>query len=157
MRRVAAVLSLGFACASAEGPDGAEGIVDDVFRIPVTIETAEGPVAIRAEIADSVEERRQGLMFRDSLEPNEGMLFLFPYEQQQSFWMKNTLIPLDMIFIRSDFTILGIVENAEPETLTPRQVRGLSQFVLEILGGRAEELGIEAEQSVRFMAPVPER
>ena len=126
-------------------------------RIPITVSTAEGDVTFQVEIADSPDERSRGLMFREQMDDAHGMLFLFPREAQQSFWMKNTLIPLDMIFIRSDRTILGIVENAEPKTTNPRAVPGVSQFVLEINGGLAKKRGIMARQEVRFVAPLPER
>lgn len=85
------------------------------------------------------------------------MLFVFPREEQQSFWMKNTLIPLDMVFIRADRTILGVVVEAEPQTLSPRSVPGRSQYVLELRGGTAPRRGIEAGQTVRFLAPSAER
>lgn len=148
-------MAVGTACAGpSEEPNGR---TDDAFRIPVTVETEGGPVTFQAEVADTAAERARGLMFRERMEEDHGMLFLFPGESQQSFWMRNTLIPLDMIFIRSDRTILGVVENAEPRTDTPRSVPGLSQFVLEINGGLSAELGIEAGQTVRFMAPMPER
>lgn len=128
-----------------------------VERIPVMIDAESGTVTVQAEIADTPNERSRGLMFRETMEDGHGMIFLFPDEQQRSFWMKNTLIPLDMIFIRSDKTILGVVENAEPRTTTSRMVPGASQYVLEINGGRASELGIRAGQTVRFIAPIPQR
>jgi len=146
----------GPACAGPSDPI-TEDDTGQPFRIPVTIRTGTGPVVFQAEIADTREERNQGLMFRTELADDHGMLFLFPGESQQRFWMRNTLIPLDMIFIRADRTILGIVENAEPETDVQRSVPGLSQFVLEINGGLSARLGIEAGQSVEFMAPIPER
>lgn len=85
------------------------------------------------------------------------MLFLFPSERQLSFWMKNTLIPLDMIFIKADRKVLGVVENAEPLTETSRFVEGNSQFVLEIRGGLSKALGIAAGQTVVFDATIPTR
>ena len=128
---------------------------DNVFRIPVTIEASAGNVVFMAEIADTNEERARGLMFRESLKPDHGMLFLFPAAQQNSFWMKNTLIPLDLLFIREDFTVLGIVENAQPRTTVRQSVPGASQFVLEINGGFSAKHGIRAGQRVRFTAPIP--
>lgn len=142
------------ACA---GPEGEGQPAKSTFRIPVTIETPEGPVVYQAEVADEPAERARGLMFREFMEEDHGMLFLFPREAQQSFWMRNTFIPLDMIFIRSDRTILGVVREATPRTDTPRSVPGESKYVLEINGGQAEARGIEAGQTVRFMAPSPER
>lgn len=142
-------------CSSVPPPEADAG--GEVFRIPVTIDGANGRVTIQAEVADTSEERSKGLMFREHLGEHEGMIFLFPQESQQSFWMRNTLIPLDMIFIRGDHTILGIVENAEPKTDTPRSVPGKSQFVLEINGGAARTLGLAPDQTVTFMAPLPTR
>ena len=78
------------------------------------------------------------------------MLFLFEKPAQLMFWMKNTLIPLDMIFIGADRRIVGIVENAEPQTTTGRRVEGPSQYVLEINGGFAAKLGVTAGGEVDF-------
>ena len=127
----------------------------EVLRIPVAIEAADGDVVFSAELADTPEERTRGLMFRASMEPEHGMLFLFPSARQNSFWMKNTYLSLDLIFIRSDRTILGIVENAEPRTTVRQSVPGASQFVLEINGGLSAKRGIRAGQRVRFTAPIP--
>ncbi|MEM6367361.1 MAG: DUF192 domain-containing protein [Myxococcota bacterium] len=153
------LLGFGLAALGAcAGPPADEcGAAKDAFRIPVHIVTEEGAVRIQAEVADDESERARGLMFRECLREREGMLFLFPQPRQQSFWMKNTLIPLDMIFIREDRTVLGIVAEAEPQTLTSRRVPGASQYVLELAGGEAARLGIESGQRVDFMAPVPER
>lgn len=143
------------ACSSTtSAPDAASG---EVFRIPVTISTDEGDVVFMAEVADTPDERQKGLMFRERMGDDEGMLFLFPDSRQRSFWMKNTLIPLDMIFIQADRSVLGIVENAEPKTTTSRSVPGDSQFVLEINGGLARKMGIQNRQTVRFVAPLPTR
>lgn len=78
------------------------------------------------------------------------MLFLFPDEKEQSFWMKNTPIPLDLIFISKARKIVGIVEEAVPFSLDSRSVRAPSQFVLEINGGLCRRYGIQAGDSVRF-------
>lgn len=96
-------------------------------------------------------------MFRQTMEADAGMLFLFPAERQQGFWMKNTYIPLDMIFIRSDLSIAGIVENAEPMTLTSRGVPELAQYVLEVNGGYCAKHGISKGMVVAFdgVPPVP--
>ena len=151
----AAVLAFASVTCAASDPD--PKVVDGVFRLPVTVQTDEGPITFQAELADDPAERTRGLMFRESMSDEHGMLFLFPVEQQLSFWMKNTLIPLDIVFIRADRTILGIVREAEPETLSSRMVPGASQFVLEINGGLAEKRGIRAGQKVTFIAPLPDR
>lgn len=72
------------------------------------------------------------------------MIFFFPEEQEVSFWMKNTLIPLDMIFITAGRRVAGCVENAEPQTLSPRGVNRPSQMVLEVPAGWCSKMGIKA-------------
>ena len=78
------------------------------------------------------------------------MLFLFDREQDHAFWMENTLIPLDMIFIDDGGRIVGIVERAEPLTRTPRRVDGPSRFVLEVNGGWSKAHGVAKGDRVRF-------
>jgi len=110
----------------------------------VVVLTPAGHDAVRVtvELARSEEEKRRGLMYRQNLAPEAGMLFLFPEDEIHTFWMKNTLIPLDMIFIRKDGTVAGVVENAEPKTLTGRSVDKESRHVLEVNGGYARLHGI---------------
>jgi uncharacterized membrane protein (UPF0127 family) len=107
-------------------------------------------VSFRCELARTPPEHEKGLMFRKELAPDTGMIFVFDRPFVQTFWMKNTLIPLDMVFIGADRRIVGIVENAEPLTLTGRGVRDPSQFVLEIGGGVAAKMGIQAGQRVEL-------
>lgn len=94
------------------------------------------------EIADTPETRSRGLMFRQELAPDAGMLFDYRSEQMASFWMMNTYIPLDMLFIRANGEIVRVHANARPHDLTPVVSGEPVQFVLEIPGGRAAELGI---------------
>ena len=108
-------------------------------------------VRVSVELARSPEELQRGLMFRQRLDPGRGMLFLFAAPQQQSFWMRNTYIPLDMIFIRADGRVLGVVENTEPLTETPRRVPGLSQFVLEVPAGFAARHRVAAGTPTEFV------
>ena len=124
---------------------------------PVTFETDRGPVQFFAEVVNTPAGRQKGLMFRESLPEKTGMLFVFPDEAQRSFWMRNTLIPLDMIFIRADKTVLGIVENAQPRTDTSRSVPGDSQYVLELIGGSAQKYRLAAGQKVKFATVLPEQ
>lgn len=116
----------------------------------VSIDTGERKLVFRVEVASTPEEHARGLMYRTSLAADAGMVFVFAEPQIQTFWMKNTLIPLDMIFIGTDRRIVGVVENAAPETTVGRRVDAPSQYVLEIGGGLAGQLGIRAGQSVDF-------
>jgi uncharacterized membrane protein (UPF0127 family) len=109
------------------------------------------PVTVRVEVMQSSEERQRGLMYRKHLDPDAGMLFLFEQPQQLTFWMHNTLVPLDMIFITRDWKVLGIVENATPLTDAPRSVSGLSQYVLEVNAGFGRRHGFGPGTSVRYV------
>jgi uncharacterized protein len=112
--------------------------------------------AVRVEIAGTPVKREMGLQYRNELADDQGMLFLFPREEVLAFWMRNTPIPLDMIFIGSDMKIVGIVHEAVPFSLTARSVGAPSRFVLEIKGGLAKQGGIEAGDTVRFEGVSPE-
>jgi uncharacterized membrane protein (UPF0127 family) len=96
------------------------------------------------EIASDDPTRTRGLMFRKALPETAGMIFVFPEESLRSFWMKNTLIPLDMLFVDAKGKVIGIVENAEPRTLTSRSVEGDSKYVLEVAGGWCARHGVAA-------------
>lgn len=122
----------------------------DAYTPVAVIETATGPKRFFLEIARSEHERATGLMMRRSMESEFGMLFVFERARSQSFWMRNTLIPLDMIFIRADGVIDSIVENAEPLTDTPRSSMGAVPYVLELEGGAVRFHGIAVGQKVQF-------
>lgn len=102
------------------------------------------------EIAATEQKREQGLMYRDSLAADNGMLFVFPEEEYQAFWMRNTRMPLDIIYIASSGTIVSIAENARPYDETSLPSEGPAQFVLEIKGGLCAELGIKAGDFVTW-------
>lgn len=108
------------------------------------------PVSVDVEVVDTPAARQRGLMFRKTMAPDHGMLFLFDRDGQQSFWMRNTDLALDMLFIRSDMTVLGIVENAQPHTDDPRSVAGLSRYVLEVNAGFSRTHGLGPGTKVRF-------
>jgi uncharacterized membrane protein (UPF0127 family) len=110
---------------------------------PLSIATAKGVARFTVEIADTDATRERGLMFRKSLGPHEGMLFDFQTPQSVSFWMKNTYIPLDMVFIAADGRIVSIARNAVPFDESPIPSGGAVTGVLEIRGGRAAEIGAE--------------
>ena len=107
------------------------------------LHTAKGDFAFNIEIADNEAQRERGLMFRTSLSPDAGMLFDYHHEQLTSFWMQNTLIPLDMVFISADGIVKTIHVNARPMDTTPIPSEVPVQFVLEIAGGRSVEIGLK--------------
>jgi len=106
------------------------------------IVTQAGRHRFKVEIADDEPERNRGLMHRRSLAADRGMLFIFPDERPVAFWMRNTLIPLDMIFIRKDGTIRSIAHRTTPLDETPVPSGGPVRAVLELAGGRARQLGV---------------
>jgi uncharacterized membrane protein (UPF0127 family) len=110
--------------------------------VSLTIESGGRSHAFTVEVARTAAQQERGLMFRTSLGPNQGMLFPFDPPRPASFWMRNTLIPLDMIFIRPDGTIARIAANTVPRSETPVGVEEPVTAVLEIPGGRAAQLGI---------------
>lgn len=119
----------------------------------VTIISENESFSFNVEIADEPAEREKGLMFRDNLDVNSGMFFVFDDTKILNFWMKNTLIPLDIIFIDENFKIINIAENAEPciekDVVCPGYSSQLpAKYVLEIFGGMAEELGIKPADEV---------
>ena len=119
----------------------------------VTIRTASGErLVVAVEIADTPRARQQGLMHRKHLEDGRGMLFFMEKVRVHSFWMKNTLIPLDILFLSPEGDIVGIVENAEPMTLTPRRVANPSLDVLEVPGGWCQKHAVSAGDRVELSA-----
>lgn len=109
---------------------------------PLQVVTQRGPARFQVEYADSERQRQYGMMCRKTMAPDRGMLFDFHKPQHLAFWMRNTLIPLDIVYIRADGTVLSIVRNARPLDETPLPSNGAARAVLEIPGGRAAQLGI---------------
>ncbi|GAB4518184.1 MAG: hypothetical protein Tsb0020_36790 [Haliangiales bacterium] len=108
-------------------------------------------VEVVVELVRTRRDIQRGLMYRQHLPADHGMLFLMGEERVHSFWMRNTLIPLDMLFITRDMTVAGVVENAEPLTDTSRSVGVPSYYVLEVNGGWAAEHHVGAGTAVRFV------
>lgn len=139
----AAVLLLLAALLSAAAP---------ALALPQTellVETASSQFRFEVEIADDPSERAQGLMFRETLADNAGMLFLYPEPQKVEFWMKNTPLSLDIVFVRQDGTIARIAENTTPfsEDTIPSGEAIIA--VLEVKGGLMRELGIAVGDRLR--------
>ena len=116
--------------------------------MPLTVRSRTGIHRFTVEVARTPEQQAQGLMHRQSLAPDRGMLFPYDPPQTASFWMKNTLIPLDLIFIRENGTIALVAADTVPLSLEPIPSLEPVAAVLEIAGGRAAELGIQAGDTV---------
>ena len=117
----------------------------------IEVTTAAGQThRFTVEVAETREQQQRGLMYRESLAPDRGMIFPYDEPAVQSFWMRNTYIPLDIIYIRADGTIATIHANTLPMSETPYSSFEPVTTVLEIAGGRAAELGIAEGDSVRL-------
>tara|TARA_R110000751_G_scaffold12683_16_gene43438 strand:- start:56 stop:538 length:483 start_codon:yes stop_codon:yes gene_type:complete len=139
---------LGLALALALSAPALAACREDV----VELKADDASARFTVEIADTALERAQGLMHREDMAAGHGMLFLFDTPRPVSFWMKNTPLPLDMIFIDETGEVLNVIANAEPFTEDPRPSEGDTRAVLEINGGLAERYGIGAGALVRHPA-----
>ena len=152
MTAVLAALLAGAGCRSTPvepRPGAADGPPAQAPR--VTVDSPSGrSSAVAVEVARTPAEVERGLMFRERLGPDEGMLFVFPDTSERVFWMKNTLIPLDMIFADEAGVVVGVVENAEPLTTRTRGVGAPSRFVLEVNGGWSAAHGVRAGDRLRL-------
>ena len=143
MRRVLALVFLLLA-----GPALAQRVTFP--KDTLTVETASGAKhRFNIEVATSPQQISQGLMFRRQMATDAGMLFIFERPDPATFWMKNTFIPLDMIFIGVDGRILNIAERTIPQTETPVPASGPTRAVLEVNGGTTSRLGIKPGDRVR--------
>ncbi len=138
------------ACAQQAAETSSDAGVGPTAQTEVlTVETQSGPVRLNVEIADDEAERNQGLMFRESLPDDRGMLFHFQQPENASFWMHNTPLSLDIIFIGVDGRILNIADHTTPFSDAAVPASGLTRGVLEIRAGRAAALGIRPGDRVR--------
>lgn len=113
-------------------------------RAKVLLEDAfGGKHVVEVEVAATGPLRQRGMMWRTELAEGKGMLFLFNADQLHSFWMQNTLIPLDIIFLAADGTVVGVVENAQPRTTTSRSIGSPSRNVLEVPGGWSRKISLK--------------
>ena len=151
------VLLAAFALAPAAACQAATAPPAELQRSPAGLEQA--PLTIRSggkshrftvEVARTIEEQSFGLMNRSSLAPDRGMIFPYDPPQPVAFWMKDTLIPLDIIFIAPGGTILSIAENTVPLSLENVPSGGPVEAVLELAGGRSAELGLKPGDRVEW-------
>jgi uncharacterized membrane protein (UPF0127 family) len=148
--RLAAYLALAIASWQPPAYAAAEG-----SRATLVVTTNAGLRNFSVEIADNDEERERGLMFRRELPRDQGMLFDFQVEQPVRFWMRNTYIPLDMLFIKGDGTIDSIAERATPLSERTVPSKDAVRYVLEINGGLSRSLGIHVGDKVSGPAIAP--
>jgi uncharacterized membrane protein (UPF0127 family) len=141
-------LACALACSSSQPATAAPSPAAE--RPRVVVRTGSGEAQVTVELAQTAAEQERGLMFRERIGQDEGMLFVFPEDGERVFWMKNTLIPLDMIFIDGLGRIVGLVARAEPRTETPRRSGGPCRYVLEVAGGFADEHGVKIGDRVVF-------
>ncbi|MCF6303461.1 MAG: DUF192 domain-containing protein [Devosiaceae bacterium] len=134
--RIFAAFAVVFALAACSGQE------------KLVLHTKSGNVSISVDIVDTNESRAKGLMFVQSMAPDKGMLFDFKETRVVSFWMRNTFIPLDMVFIAADGEILNIHANARPHDQTGISSQVPVRFVLEINAGRAEAIGLAVGDKV---------
>lgn len=150
MRRLAPalllLLSLGFCACKSQGE-----------TLPIYFKLADTRTPeISAEIVRSSEARQLGLMYRRELPKDRGMLFVFPDERPRSFWMKNTYIELDIIYISADRKVVSVSKRARPLTTTQRHSEGPAKYVVEVNGGLADAWGLTAGAELIVEGALPE-
>lgn len=150
MRIMLTALALSLALPMAACSSDPAAQAETAATIPLTIEMAGKVHRFNVEVARTDAEQDRGLMFRTGLPADGGMIFPFEKPRIGSFWMKNTLIPLDMIFIRADGSIDRIAENTIPESLEPVVSGGEVSAVLELAGGTAARLGLDETAKVTW-------
>jgi uncharacterized membrane protein (UPF0127 family) len=159
VRTIGAALALALAACSPIAADAARQQspaearrhpVSGLEVIPLTVNSGSRRHAFRVEVARSDAEWQNGLMFRTAMGANEGMIFVGRAPQSASFWMKNTVIPLDIVYIGPDSRIESIAANAVPYSLAPIPSKGVVTAVLELNGGRAAQLGLKPGDKVEW-------
>jgi uncharacterized membrane protein (UPF0127 family) len=130
---------------------------EHVFTVSFADEKGNVLTNVTVELAVSQEQRAKGLMFRKFLPQDQGMLFLFEEEDEQVFYMKNTYIPLDMIFIDAEFRVVGIIENAKPVKEDNLTVHEPSRYVLEVNAFFAKKNGIRKGTKAIFGTGILEK
>lgn len=141
------------AATSAELPSGAIERFSGRGQLRI-VGRADSPVFV-VELAQTAQERSQGLMYRRHLAQDAGMVFFMPDDKPQRFWMRNTLIPLDMIFVDSGWKVVGVVERVPPLTEQSRGVDAPSRYVVELASGQADRWHIGVGTHLE-LTPLPQ-
>lgn len=133
------------------------GCSRDANRVQVSFVDSTGKkvASFSSEVVADEKSRMLGLMYRKDMGDDQGMLFVFPAENERSFWMKNTYIELDMIYMNASKKVISIIERAAPLSETPRLSVGKAQYVLEIKGGLSRGLGIKEGQQMEVAGDLP--
>ena len=134
---------------SPQKPSGPQFTKEGVLSF-VDQETGTNIRTIDIEVKDNDYERAEGMMWRKSMEDTQGMLFIMEGLEPRSFWMRNTYIPLDIIFVDENNAIVNIRENAPPQTLDPQTSTGPAKYVVEVIGGFCAQFGISAGDRIDF-------
>lgn len=121
------------------------------FNLSTYLNT-KGLIIWKLEISETIEELRKGLMNRENIPANQGMLFIFPNLDFHSLWMKNTLIPLDALFLDENKKIIGLIENMEPKSEKVRSINNRSRFIIEINGGSIKKYNIKIGHSLNLIS-----
>ena len=153
----ALIATLSVACAPQNAaepaqaePQTAAHPVSGLDVVPLSVKSGDATHEFRVEVARTGAEQNRGLMFRTQLAPDEGMIFPRNPPRMASFWMKNTPLPLDIIFVGDDGRIINIAANTVPYSLDSVLSEAPAALVFEIAGGRAAELGIKPGDSVEW-------
>ena len=148
---VAACLALGSVVAAGAGAFPTSGAAQaELPRIPLVLETRTGVHQYRAEVAATPDQQAAGLMFRTRMGAAEGMIFPFSPPRQASFWMENTILPLDLVFIDTNGRVQNIAANAKPYSRDLIPSDGVVQAVLELNAGEAARIGLKPGDRVRY-------
>jgi uncharacterized membrane protein (UPF0127 family) len=132
-----------------------QGMAQSSSLLKATFEGAGSGTPVYLRIVNSPHERERGLMYETNLAEDEGMLFVFPTEQEHSFWMKNTPLSLDMIFLNAAKEVVGVVTDAPPFSEEQQTVKKPSLYTIELRAGSVKRLGVREGNKVAFGGPVP--
>ncbi|MCP4449770.1 MAG: DUF192 domain-containing protein [Myxococcales bacterium] len=140
---------------SAESPSAGEDSPSPERAVPklqteVVFETKQGEKRVALEVVSTPARIQRGLMHRQHLAPERGMVFVFGGDRVRSFWMKNTLIPLDMLFVTEDLVVAGVERDTVPLSLESRSIGIPTRYVIEVNGGWTAANGVDAGTKLRF-------
>ena len=152
-----AAFVVGLLCLVGFGVPYLWALKEDLKLFPVEFVQPDGSKSptFRLKVANTEELRSKGLMFVKEMKPQHGMLFVFPTTKLQSFWMKNTFVSLDMMFIDEKLEVVGLLKNVPILNSTPRKVDQPSRYVIELNAGSADRYGIREGSRVEFKRAVP--